>query len=111
MRDEIIVEKMLQYAAKVHEYCKDISYDAFRENNLLVEACVFNLSQLGELVKKLSEAFREANRQIAWGDIYGLRNRIVHDYEGINLRLIWEIVSDDIPKLQQELSEIRKRHK
>ena len=65
MRNEIILDKMMRYADKVCEYCKDVSYDEFRENDLLVEACVFNLSQLGELVKKLGEAFREENRQIA----------------------------------------------
>lgn len=46
---------------------------------------------------------------MAWAQIYGLRNRIVHDYEGVNLKLIWEIISDDIPELQQELIAIKKR--
>jgi len=103
MRDKIITEKMLRYAAKVCNYCKDVSYDEFCANDMLIEACVFNLSQIGELTTKLNDDFKKDNPQVAWSQIYGLRNRIVHDYEGVNLRLVWEIIFDDLPELQREL--------
>lgn len=109
MRDKIIVDKMLRYANKVCEYCKGVSYEAFRANDMLIEACVFNLGQIGELTTKLGEAFKKENTQVAWAQIYGLRNRIVHDYEGVNLRLIWEIISDDMPELRSALNSIKKR--
>ncbi len=109
MRDRIIVDKMLRYAAKICEYCRGISYDEFRSNDMRIEACVFNLSQIGELTTKLGEDFKQENSQVAWAQIYGLRNRIVHDYDGVNLRLIWEIISDDMPELVRELEEIKKR--
>ena len=44
---------------------------------------------------------------IPWREVYGLRNRIVHDYEGVNLKLVWEIISDDLPELKQMLMEIK----
>ncbi len=44
---------------------------------------------------------------ILWREVYGLRNRIVHDYEGVNLKLVWEIISDDLPELKQMLLEIK----
>lgn len=49
MRNEIIVQKMAGYAAKVIDYCKGYTYESFAADTKLVEACVFNLSQLGEL--------------------------------------------------------------
>ena len=109
MHDKIIVDKMLRYANKVCEYCKGVSYEEFRANDMLIEACVFNLGQIGELTTKLGEAFKKENTQVAWAQIYGLRNRIVHDYEGVNLRLIWEIISDDMPELRSALNSIKKR--
>ena len=109
MRDKIILDKMIRYADKVCEYCKGGSYEDFRANDMLVEARVFNLGQIGELTKKLGEDFKKENPQVAWAQIYGLRNRIVHDYEGVNLRLIWEIVSDDMPALRCELNGMKKR--
>ena len=67
---------------------------------MVVEACVFNLSQMGELANKANAAYTQAHTEIPWRYLYGLRNRIVHDYEGENLRLIWEIISDDLISLQ-----------
>lgn len=67
-----------------------------------MEACVFNLSQLGELCRAVDESFAAIHPEIPWKEMYGLRNRIVHDYEGVNLRLIWEIISEDIPELRDK---------
>ncbi|MGP1574918.1 HepT-like ribonuclease domain-containing protein [Selenomonas sp.] len=106
MRDKIIVDKMLRYASKVCKYCQDTSYEEFQANDMLLEACVFNLSQIGELTAKLNDNFKKQYPQVPWAQIYGLRNRIVHDYEGVNLRLIWEIISEDMPDLQRTLNDI-----
>ena len=70
---------------------------------MLVEACVFNLGQLGEVANKIEEEYEEAHPEIPWRQIYGLRNRIIHDYEGINLNLIWEIIKEDLPDLYARL--------
>lgn len=88
MRDKIIIDKMLRYTDKICAYCEGMSYEEFRVNDMLVEACVFNLGQIGELTARLGQSFKQENAQVAWAQIYGLRNRIVHDYEGVNLRLI-----------------------
>jgi uncharacterized protein with HEPN domain len=101
MRNEIILQKMHRYAEKLMEYCKDCNYDSFVADMKLVEACVFNLSQLGELCRLVDGSFAEAHPEIPWREMYGLRNRIVHDYEGVNLRLVWEIITEDIPKLRK----------
>ena len=51
-------------------------------------------------------AFAECHPEIPWREMNGLRNRIVHDYEGVNLRLVWEIISGDIPGLRNILKEL-----
>ena len=51
---------------------------------MLVEACVFNLSQIGELVRHLDRDFIEQHSDVPWAQMRGLRNRIIHDYEGVN---------------------------
>ena len=55
IRDKIIVDKMLRYVNKVCEYCKGVSYEDFRANDMLIEACMFNLGQIGELTTKLGK--------------------------------------------------------
>ena len=106
MRNEIIVQKLLAYSEKVIGYCEGMDYEQFASDSKLVEACVFNLSQMGELANRVDAAYAETHSQVPWRLLYGLRNRIVHDYEGVNLQLIWQIIGDDLPALRDELLKI-----
>lgn len=106
MRNEIIVGKMIGYCEKLIRYCEGYSYESFSRDTKLVEACVFNLSQIGELCHALDDDFAAAHPDVPWPEMYGLRNRIVHDYEGVNLTLVWEIISGDVPQLKKQLQDL-----
>ncbi len=107
MRNDIIIHKIMGYAEKILCYCKDVSvYDTFSSDPMRVESCVFNLSQIGELVSKLDGSFTDKHSEIPWRALYGLRNRIVHDYEGVNIRLVWELITEDLPDLRRKLADI-----
>lgn len=72
-----------------------------------VEATVFNLMQIEELAKtSLSDAAKTAISNIPWKQLYGMRNRIVHGYDGVDMRIVWDTVSEDIPQLHQPLKAI-----
>ena len=103
MKNEIVVKKLIAYAEKILRYCEGVSYEDFLADSKLVEACVVNLSQMGELANRTDEEFRSIHKDIPWRFIYGLRNRIVHDYEGVNLQLIWQIIAEDLEPLRQSL--------
>ena len=107
-KDLAVLKKMLQHTRAILEYCKDCqSLAAFEENSMRVEATVFNLMQLGELAKQsLSDEAKSQITTIPWQQIYGLRNRIVHGYSGVNMRIVWETVAYDIPELHKELKTI-----
>ena len=107
MRNNIIIEKVINYAEKINNYSNGKNYDSFSNDTMLVEACVFNLSQIGELVRHLDRDFIEQHSDIPWAQMRGLRNRIIHDYEGVNLMLVWEIIKYDIPTLIVKLKEIQ----
>lgn len=89
------------------KYTQDINYDTFIKQEVITEACVFNLSQLGELVGKIDSEYRAIHKEIPWTQIYGLRNRIVHDYEGMNFMFVWEIICNDLPELQEMLMNVK----
>jgi len=106
MRNNIIIEKLLGYIDKIQKYCNGLDYEKFTSNDIVVEACVFNLSQIGELANKIDTEFEKAHSNIPWKQLYGLRNRIVHDYEGVNLKLVWEIIGSDLEELKQTLESL-----
>lgn len=106
MKEQIIIQKIINYINSILTYTDNINYDNFIRNSMMVEACVFNLSQIGELVNKLDKEYISENKDIPWFKMRGLRNRIVHDYDGVNLKLIWEIISTDIPILKDQLTKL-----
>lgn len=106
MKDEKNVAKMIGLIDKIGKYCEGKNYDAFAGDDMLVEACVFNLSQLGETAHKISAEIVTLHPEIAWNELYGLRNRLVHDYEGTNPKLVWEIIADDLSVLRAQLEDV-----
>ena len=107
MDDNSILRKVIRYAGKIIGYTKNTeSYDLFKQDMVLVEACVFNLIQIGELSNRLDPAYKNMHPEIPWRSITSLRNRIVHDYEGVNFSLIWDIIQDDLPELIDSLNKL-----
>ena len=103
MSDAEIIEKMISLSKKILSYIQNLDYDEFSKKEMIVEACAFNLGQLGELSHKLSAEFKNNYLNIPWKSIYGMRNKIIHDYEGVNLKVVWETVSEDLPQLIEQL--------
>ncbi|MDR3165062.1 MAG: DUF86 domain-containing protein [Synergistaceae bacterium] len=107
MKNRRIIETVLNHIEKIENYVRDDStYENFSADAMIVEACAFNLIQIGEQVNRLDEGFMNTYKDVQWTDIYNLRNRIVHDYQGINFVLIWQIIRDDLPLLKKRLREI-----
>jgi uncharacterized protein with HEPN domain len=100
----VVIEKIVVYMDKIAAYVVDMDQAAFLADTKLVEACVFNLLQIGELAGRLDESFRNAHPDIPWQKLRGLRNKIVHDYEGVKLDIIWDIVKNDLGKLHGQLA-------
>lgn len=100
------INKMIQYIDKSIKYMGNLTFEEFSKDDKTIDATVFAISQIGELVKNIEKDFQKEHSNIKWHILKGLRNRIVHDYEGINLKLIWTIVKDDIVQLKHDLLEI-----
>ncbi len=105
-KEYMSIKKMVEYTNKALKYTKDCSFEEFSNNEEKVDATVFVISQIGELVKNISNTTMEKYSNIEWIIIKNLRNKIVHDYEGINLNLIWDIIENDIKKLKEDLEKI-----
>lgn len=106
-KDKIVLQKMIERIQRTMQYCNGKFYVDFENDLMLQEACVFNILQIGEMAKqKLSPAITEVNLSIPWKQIYGLRNRIVHGYEGIRLNIVWDTIQEDFPLLLEQLVQL-----
>ena len=110
-KEYISIEKMIVYIDRAMEYTKKISFEQFSNNQEKVDATVFTISQIGELVKNISNETIKKYSDIPWMIIKNLRNKIVHDYDGIKLDIIWDIVNEDLKLLREQLNNILEENK
>ncbi|MFO7790728.1 MAG: DUF86 domain-containing protein [Bacteroidales bacterium] len=99
-RDEILLlDDMLQAATKIKTYTKDLDFNEFIADDKTIDAVVRNFEIIGEAANRLDEDFRDSNPEIEWTRIRGFRNRIIHDYFGIDYGIIWTIIESYLDEL------------
>lgn len=92
------VERIIAYAAAGEE--------AFRRDLMVQDAIIRNIQVMGEAVKKISAEMRAAHPEVPWRDIAGMRDRLVHDYFGISLDIVWDVAKNHIPPLRESLPRV-----
>lgn len=105
-KEYVTLTKMIEYIDKSLKYTDGYTFEQFSNDDKTIDATVFAISQIGELVKNISKETTQKYSSIEWNMIKGLRNRIVHDYEGISLKSIWYILQNDILELKDSLQKI-----
>ena len=96
---------MLETIEKIIRYTSNYSTaEELYQNDRDFDAAMMNFIVIGEEVGKLTDDLKTKNNQINWEKIYSLRNIIAHHYFGINVDIVWQIISIDLPKLKDDLN-------
>lgn len=106
---DLLIEDMWEAINKVETYTQGMSGDDFFEDDLSADAVVRNLEIIGEVANRIPVEFKSEHPEVQWDKIAGLRHRIVHDYFGIDLGIIWQIIKNDLPPLKKKIGNIRKK--
>ena len=83
-----------------------MSYESFINDKKTIDAVVRNLEIIGEATKGIPETIRVKNPEIEWQRIVGLRNVLIHQYSGIDLEVVWDIIVNKLPLLQKQITHI-----
>jgi uncharacterized protein with HEPN domain len=87
----------------------DKQKDEFLADETLKRAVVRSLEIIGEASKKISADFKIKFSSIQWRNMAGMRDRLIHDYMGINYSIVWDVVKNKIPELHQQITEVLDR--
>ena len=97
--DNYYIEKIKTDLEFIVLHMKDVDIEELNENEILLDSMMFRMVQLSENAKKLTDHYKQNHNNIPWNAMYGLRNRIVHDYGNVDLSVVFETLKNDIPEL------------
>lgn len=103
---KLLIGDILDSAEKIKEYTANLSFDDFLEDSKTVDAVIRNFEIIGEAARRLPKDFKKSYSSVNWSRIIGFRNRIVHDYFGIDYKIVWRIIKNNLDQLIKDLSAI-----
>ena len=102
------IEDIIGAMDKAINFIKNISYEKFTRDDKTVFAVVRALEIIGEAVKNVPDDIRKDYPEIPWKDMAGMRNKVIHEYFGVKLKIVWKTVKEKIPSLKPIFEKILK---
>lgn len=104
----LYIEDILDSIAKIEQYIKNIDQQRFLTDTQIQDSVLRRLEIIGEAVKNVPSSFRDKYPQIPWKNVAGLRDILIHEYFGVNMRRAWKVISEDLSGLKLNLTKVKK---
>ena len=96
---DLLIQDIIESAQKILDYTIGLTYEEFKSDSMRVDAVIRNFEIIGEAANKLPDQIKDELPNIDWHKIRGFRNRVEHDYMGINYFIVWQIREEFLPDL------------
>ena len=107
-KDKAYLKHILDAISDIEKFTEGITKEGFWGNKEKQYAVLRALEIIGEATKNLSRELKTKHREVPWGDITGMRDKLIHEYFGVKLELVWETIKKKLPELQKQISKILK---
>ncbi|HLM84073.1 MAG TPA: DUF86 domain-containing protein [Candidatus Bathyarchaeia archaeon] len=104
--DKFYLRHILDAKDKIEEYTIRKTFKTFSKNDMMVDAVTRQFEIIGEAASKVSADFQEKNSNIPWSQAIGMRNRLIHEYFGVNKKIVWQTCKKDLKELKKKIAEI-----
>jgi uncharacterized protein with HEPN domain len=101
------LEHILESINLIQEYAQNVTKDEFLKSVKLQDMIIRRLEIIGEAVKNLPADVKKMHKDVPWKRIAGMRDKLIHEYFGVDLKLTWKVVEKELPTLKQRILEIR----
>ncbi len=104
--DQVRLRHILDAINDIDDFIDDKDFEEFLSDKMLQSACIHQLGIIGEASNHFSEDFFEKYDFIEWSEIVGLRNLLIHEYFGVDISIVWQVIKKDIPQLKKNIQKI-----
>ncbi|RXT02751.1 DUF86 domain-containing protein [Ammoniphilus sp. CFH 90114] len=107
MKNDIVyIKHIIDSIEKIESYTDQLGKEGFIKSGLIQDAVIRNLEIIGEATKNISIEFRKEHQGIPWRNMAGLRDVLIHDYFGVDLEIVWNVVEKELSKVKIELIDL-----
>ena len=103
---QLYLKDILTSALSIEEYVYDIEYEDFINDRKTYQAVIREFEIIGEAVAKLPEEIKIKYPEVEWQDVKDFRNLLIHEYFGVDLEIVWQVIKEDLPVLIKVVKEI-----
>lgn len=104
----VYLDDILESIMQIEKYMNHVDEDKFNKNIQLQDAVMRRLEIIGEAVKSIPAEFKNKHAKIPWKKIAGMRDILIHEYSGVNLKRVWKVVKEDLADLKSNILVLRK---
>jgi uncharacterized protein with HEPN domain len=101
--DSLYIDHILHCINNILEYTKGFTKRDFSKNKLVQDAVIRNFEIIGEATKKVSDDYKQHYLDVPWKAMSGMRDKLIHDYIGVDISVVWKTIKEDLPLLKKKL--------
>jgi len=100
---KIYLEDIVISITKIEEYVQGLDLESFIDDQKTIDAVVRNLEIIGEAAKYIPEEYAEEHNNLPWSEMISMRNKVIHEYFGVDVDILWQTIQEDLPNLNHVL--------
>lgn len=100
------LDDILLAMSRIAEYIDGLDFVKFKQDYKTVDAVIRNFEIIGEASKNIPDEIKESNNEVPWGEMYYLRNKVSHEYFGVDYEIIWDVATNYLPDNRLQIEKI-----
>jgi len=100
------ITDIIEAIESIEKFTEGFTFEDFKKDDKTISAVIRKLEIIGEAVKKIPASVRNKNKQIPWKKMAGIRDKLIHEYFGVNIKVVWRTIKEDLPKVKPLIKEM-----